>query len=167
MNRIAPRSRLALAVTLAFGSALLLANVEAGAAERRAGGQRSMQRDDLTRQTVRQRTDTGRTRSDTWTNAQGKTVTREATVARDREAGIRSRDVVTTLPDGRNRTVSDVTTKTDGGFTRSTSVVNPNGGTLQRDVTATFDAAAKTMTKTVTVDRTPPAAPAPAPAPAP
>ncbi len=165
MNRIAPRSRLALAVALAVGSSLLFLNMEASAAER--GRQRSAPRGDHTHVTVKQRTETGHTRSDTWTGADGRTASRNAVVVNDREAGVRTRNAVTTLPDGRTRTVNDVRTKTDDGYTRSTTVVNPNGGTMQRDVTATFDADTKTMTKTVTVDRTPAPAPAPAPTPAP
>ena len=215
MTRSTITSRLTLAVSLAVGSALLLASVDATARERPAGAQRPAQHGDFTRQTQRQRTENGRTRSDTWTNSQGKTasrdvtvvndkeagvrtrdvtmtgpngntatrhdvttktengytrdstftnpqgktITREATVVNDKEAGTRSRDVEMTLPDGRTRSISDVTQRTEDGYTRSTTITNPNGGTLQRDVVATRDPETGEITKEVTVDRTPPAAP--------
>jgi hypothetical protein len=160
MTRTKPLSRLTLAISLALGANLLLANVDAFAHQRPAVANKAA-RGDHTRQTVRQRTENGHTRSDTWTNAQGKTVTRDAEVVRDKEAGTRTRDVVTTLPDGRTRTVNDVTQRTENGFTRDTTITNPNGSTLQRDVTVTVDKETKTVTKDVSVDRTPPPAPAP------
>jgi hypothetical protein len=114
-----------------------------------------------TRQNVTQRTDNGYTRDSIATGPNGKTATRNATVARDKEAGTLSRDVVATGPNGGTRTLDDNVQRTEDGFTRSTIVTNPNGSSATRDVTASYDAATKTVTKDVSVDRTP--APQPAP----
>jgi hypothetical protein len=108
-----------------------------------------------TRQDVTQRTENGYTRDSVVTGPNGKTATRNATVARDKEAGTVSRDVVTTGPNGGTRTIDDDVQRTDDGFTRSTVVTNPNGSSATRDVTATVDPTTKTVSKDVSVDRTP------------
>ncbi len=105
-----------------------------------------------------QRTATGYDRQTTWAGQNGKTATRDAVVTRDREAGTRTRDITSTGPNGKTRTVNDVTTRTDTGYHRETLVTNPNGSTLMRDVTSSYDPATQTRTKEVTVDRTPPPA---------
>jgi cytoskeletal protein RodZ len=71
-----------------------------------------------TRTTERQRTENGRTRSDTWTTASGKTATRDTE-----------------------------RTRTDDGFTRSTTATNPDGETASRDLTVTRDKDAGTVTR--------------------
>ena len=108
-----------------------------------------------------QRTEDGFTRSTVVTNPNGNTTTRNATVARDKEAGTVSRDVVTTGPNGGTRTVDNNVQRTEDGFTSSTVVTNPNGSTAVRDVTAIYDPTTKTVSKDVSVDRTP--APSPQP----
>ncbi len=105
-----------------------------------------------------QRTATGYERHTTWAGQNGKTATRDAVVTRDREAGTRTRNITSTGPNGNTRTVNDVTTRTDTGYNRETLVTNPNGSTLTRDVTSSYDPATQTRTKEVTVDRTPPPA---------
>ncbi len=105
-----------------------------------------------------QRNATGSERHTTWAGQNGKTATRDAVVTRDREAGTRTRDVTSSGPNGKTRTVKDVTTRTDTGYDRETVVANPNGSTLTRDVTSSYDPATKTRTKEVTVDRSPPPA---------
>jgi hypothetical protein len=114
-----------------------------------------------TRHDVTQRTENGYTRDSVATGPNGKTATRNATVARDKEAGTVSRDVVTTGPNGGTRTLDDDVQRTDDGFTRSTVVTNPNGSSATRDVTATYDPTTRTVSKDVSVDRTP--APSPQP----
>lgn len=148
--------RIAAAVLLTLG--LGVASVAAEARDRGQNMQRPSRpapRGDYSHQVQRQRTDNGHVRNDTWTNASGKSATRAATVVNDKEAGTRTRDVVMTLPDGRTRTMNDVTTRTGNGYTRDTSITNPNGSTLQRDVDASWDPATQTWTRDVNVDRTP------------
>ena len=100
-----------------------------------------------TRTTERQRTENGRTRSDTWTGADGRTATREVEVTNDKDAGTRTRDVEYTGPNGKTASVESVRTKTDDGFTRSTTVTNAQGETATRDVTVTRDQDAGTITR--------------------
>jgi hypothetical protein len=160
MIRNRQTSSLALATAVAVSLGLALGSATAGAGERGAHAPRQVaqqshraQRGDYTRHTERQRTENGYTRRDTWQGENGGTASRTATVANDREAGVRTREAVTTLPDGRTRSVTDVTTRTADGYTRQTSVTNPNGGTVQRDVQASFDPEAKTWSRDVSVDR--------------
>jgi hypothetical protein len=153
--------RLTLAASLALGGTLLAASVDAGARERGARAERPAPRGDYTRHTERTRTDTGRVRHDTWTGANGRSASREATVANDRAAGTRTRTATTTLPGGRTRSMDDVVARTDDGYTRATTITNPQGSTLQRDVVATRDEDGGAWTRDVSVDRT--RAPTPAP----
>lgn len=107
-----------------------------------------------------QRTATGHERHTTWNGQNGKTATRDATVSKDREAGTRTKDITSVGPDGKTRTVNDVTTRTEQGYDRETVVTHADGSTLRRDVTSSYDPATQTRTKEVTVDRDPaPAAP--------
>jgi hypothetical protein len=108
------------------------------------------------RSDVTTRTDSGYTRDSTFTGPNGQTATRSANVVSDREAGTRTREAVTTLPDGRARSMTDSTARTADGYTRQTSITNPNGGTAQRDVQASYDPEAKTWSRAVSVDRNPP-----------
>jgi hypothetical protein len=73
-----------------------------------------------------QRTANGHTRSDTWTNAEGSTASRNATVVNDKEAGTRTRDV---------------------------QRQGPQGQTATRNATATYDPDTKTWTRDVSVNR--------------
>jgi hypothetical protein len=98
------------------------------------------------------RTDNGHQHNTTWTGKDGKTATREATVARDKEAGTRTRDVTYTGPDGATRTVNDVTTRTDDGYTRATTT-GPQGNTTTRTVVGSYDEESDTWTRDITVDR--------------
>lgn len=100
-----------------------------------------------TRTTERQRTENGHTRSDTWTNADGKTATRDAVITNDKEAGTRTRNVDYTGPDGGTASVDSVRTKTENGFTRSTTATNKDGETATRDMTVTRDNEAGTVTR--------------------
>jgi hypothetical protein len=100
-----------------------------------------------TRTTERQRTENGHTRRDTWTRADGKTATRDAAVVRDREAGTRAREVDYTGPNGKTGSVDSLRTKTDDGFTRSTTVTNPQGETATHDLTVSRDQEAGTITR--------------------
>ncbi len=87
-----------------------------------------------TRTTERQRTENGRTRSDTWTRADGKTASRDAVVTNDREAGTRTRNASYTTFDRREGSMSDVIQRTDDGFSRDTTRTLPNGETHTRNV---------------------------------
>lgn len=103
-----------------------------------------------TRTTERQRTETGHTRTDTVTRADGATATRHAEVTNDREAGTRTRDVDYTGFDGKQRQVDSVHTKTEGGFTRSTTATNAQGETATRDLTVSRDKDAGVATRSST-----------------
>jgi hypothetical protein len=100
-----------------------------------------------TRTTERQRTETGHTRNDTWTNADGKTATRDAVVTNDKEAGTRTRNVDYTGPNGKTASVDSTRTKTEDGFTRSTTATNAQGETATRDLTVSRDKEAGTVTR--------------------
>ena len=112
-----------------------------------------------TREDVTQRTPDGYTRDSTFTGPNGKTATRDATVVRDKDAGTMSRDVVETGPNGKTRTIEDNLQRTDDGYTRETVRTNPNGSTLTRDVTATYDKDTNTFSKDVSVYRERPTPP--------
>jgi hypothetical protein len=112
---------------------------------------------DYTRHTEVRRTDNGHTRTDTWTGERG-TATRQAEVVNDRANRTRARNVEWTGPQGQQAKRTDVTQRTDSGYTRQSTATGPNGGIATRSVVATRDREAGTWTKDVTVDRTPPPA---------
>ncbi|HUL82338.1 MAG TPA: hypothetical protein VL131_09350, partial [Gammaproteobacteria bacterium] len=105
------------------------------------------------------KTSDGYTRDSTFTGPNGKTATRDATVARDKDAGTVSRDVVETGPNGKTRTIDDKVERTADGYTRETVKTNPNGSSVTRDVTAAYDKDTKTFSKDVNVDRERPTPP--------
>jgi len=106
-----------------------------------------------TRQDIVTRTDDGYTRNSEFTGPEGKTATRDATVTGDSEAGTRTRDVLWTGPDAQTVTGQDVVTRTDGGYSRSTTHTGPEGNTSARQVISAWDPETKTWTKQVTYDR--------------
>ncbi len=101
-----------------------------------------------TRTTERQRTENGRTRTDTWTGPNGKTATRNAEVTNDREAGTRTREVDYTGPNGKTASVDSVRTRTDDGFTRTTTATNAQGETATRTLDVSRNAETGTITRT-------------------
>lgn len=154
-----------LALATALGLVLIAGTVAtADAADR---GQRSSARSsqaqaqkhrpqgDYTRHTEVRRTDHGHTRSDTWSGERG-TTKRQAEVVNDRGNQTRTRNVEWTGPQGQQATRTDVTQRTDSGYTRQSTARGASGGTTTRSVIATRDHEAGTWTKDVTVDRTPP-----------
>ena len=120
---------------------VLLSSVNARDTQRAHGSQPH------TRTTERQRTDTGHTRTDTWTGANGRTATRDAVVTNDRDAGTRTRNVDYTGPNGKSSSVDSVRTKTDDGFTRNTAATNAQGRTATRDLTVSRDKEAGTVNR--------------------
>ena len=133
--------------TLAIAT-LLVASGSAVARDRQANGaghQRAAQ--PHTRTTERQRTETGHTRTDTWTSADGKSATRNAVVTNDRDAGTRTRNVDYTGPNGGTSSVDNVRTRTDDGFTRSTTATNKDGETATRDLTVSRDKEAGSVSR--------------------
>lgn len=105
---------------------------------------------------VTTRTDDGHMRSTTYTDAEGRTATRDAVVKRDAESGTSTRDVKYVGRDGQERTVNEVTQRTDTGYTRETTVTKPDGATGTRSVTVDCDKAAGNCTKDVEVDHNKP-----------
>ncbi len=154
MRSLTAATALGLVMTIG-GSSLALANpgkprgTHAQAHKARpAGG--------YTHHTEVQRTEHGHTRSDTWTGDNGKSATRDAEVVNDRATQTRTRDVQWTGPNGQQATRTDVTQRTDNGYTRDSTATGPRGGTVERDVVATHDQGSGTWVKDVTVERTPP-----------
>lgn len=104
---------------------------------------------------VRTKTDDGFTRSTTVTNAQGETATRALTVSRDKDAGTVTRESNYTTFDGRTGSKSDVTQRTDDGYTRDVTRTAPNGTTTTRSVDVSCDQDAKKCVKQVEVGKQP------------
>jgi hypothetical protein len=102
-----------------------------------------------------QRTPTGKERSTVWAGPEGKSATRQEVITNDREAGTRTGEVTATGPNGQPRTTTDITTRADDGYTRETVTTNPNGSTMSRSVTGSYDADTQTWSKTVERERTP------------
>jgi hypothetical protein len=65
----------------------------------------------------------------TRTGPNGQTATRDAVVARDPEAGVRTKDVTWTGAEGRTANRNTVTEKTENGRTTTTTVTRPDGST--------------------------------------
>jgi len=126
---------------------LLMFGAQAAEARDRPG---HAPRGDYTRHTERQKTENGRTRSDTWTNSAGKTATRDAVVVNDRESGTRTRDVQWQGPNGGQASRHDVTQKTADGYTRSSVATNRKGQTATREAEVVRDKEAGTRTREVT-----------------
>ncbi len=104
---------------------------------------------EVTRQTTKQRTDNGHVRKDTWSNAAGRTATREATVVNDRENRTRTRDVLWTGPNGQQATRQDVTRRTENGYTRDSVLTGPDGRQATRSAVVVNDKEAGTRTRSV------------------
>ena len=143
--------RLALAMGLAGVITIALAAAPADAAPRGNRGAHggSHPRGDYTHQTERTKTEDGHTREDTWTNSQGKTTERDASVVNDRENDTRTRDVDWKGPNGKTATREDVTKKTSDGYTRDSTFTGPNGKTATRDATVARDKDAGTVSRDV------------------
>ncbi len=132
-------------------------------AQHRPGADR--QRDNVVeRTTTRSRTDNGWTSNSSWTHRDGGTGNSQTIVVRDAEAGTRSRDTVTTLPNGETRTVNSSGTRTDNGFINNTTINGPQGTTTrQTEMVRTDDGRVVTtdvvrpdgaeLSRTVTVTR--------------
>jgi len=108
---------------------------------------------DYTRHTDVRRTGDGRESRTTWTDAQGRTATRTATVANHRANGTRTESVDWVGPNAKTASRDTVTTRTDSGYTRNTTWTNPRGELGTRDVTATYERATGTWSKDVKIDR--------------
>jgi hypothetical protein len=122
-------------------------------AEARDGRQRqghSRPHGDYTHQSHVQRTTSGHTRNDTWTNAQGRTASRDAVVVDDKQARTRTRDVQWQGPEGGQGSRHDVTQRTDDGYTRNSTATNAQGQTATRNATVANDAATRTRSRNVT-----------------
>lgn len=91
------------------------------------------------------------TRSTSRTNRNGDTATRTMSRTRDTENKTLTRQVEGTRFDGSSYSASDVRQKTENGYTRNTVRNHADGTTSARDVEATVDREAGTMSKVVTV----------------
>jgi hypothetical protein len=111
---------------------LLAASTAAQAGDRaRQRGAHAGQAHDRT--TERQRTENGRTRSDTVTRG-GSTATRRVEVVNDSDHGGRARNVDYTGFGGQQRSVDRVSTRTDEGYTRTTTATGAKGQTATRNL---------------------------------
>ncbi len=139
-----------------FGTAalamLLAVQVSARDGQRQRGTNAPRVTRPHTRTTERQRTENGRTRSDTLTRTDGKTATRDLTVARDKEARTITRESNYTTFDGREGSKSGVTQRTDDGYSRDTVRTLPNGETHTRSVDVSCEKDVGKCVKQVEVD---------------
>lgn len=101
----------------------------------------------VTRTTETQRTDTGYVRNTTLTRPDGATATQTRTVVNDRENGLRSIDVSRTGFDGKTRSMSQDTQRTENGWTSSRTLTNAAGETASRNTAVTVDKDAGTRTR--------------------
>jgi hypothetical protein len=131
-------------VALVAAAAVFAASNPASAGDRQNRG-RAVTHDSQT-----QRTDTGRTRRDTWTGPAGQTASRDAVVVNDRGAGTRTRDLTWTGPNGGQGTRQDITQRTDTGHTRVSTATNNRGETATRSVNVERDDEAGTRSRAVT-----------------
>ena len=139
-------------LTLLAGAvvATQLAAVSAEARDARPRPGQSRPHGDYSHQSQVQRTTNGHTRSDTWTNAQGRTARRDAEVVNDKQAQTRTRDVQWQGPEGGQGSRRDVTQRTDDGYTRNSTATNAQGQTATRSATVVNDAATRTRSRNVT-----------------
>jgi hypothetical protein len=134
------------------------------------------------RPTTKQRTDDGRAHEDAWSNGSGRQITREASVANDRENTTRTSGVLWTGPgrlvdvasglyaaDGKrlhprrrgyrferpHPNVRRPCQRTEDGYGRSTTLHRANGSVTTRDAGVSLDPETKTWKKEVTIDHTP------------
>lgn len=136
-----------------LAGAFVATQLAAISAEARDGRQRqgpSRAHGDYTHQSQVQRTTSGHTRSDTWTNAQGRTASRDAEVVNDKQARTRTRDVKWQGPEGGQASRHDVTQRTDDGYTRNSTATNAHGQAATRNATVANDAATRTRSRNVT-----------------
>lgn len=104
---------------------------------------------EFSRQTTKQRTDDRRAREDTWSNGSGRQITREASVANDRENKTRTSGVMWTGPDGQQASRQDVTQRTESGYTRDSVATGPNGNQAARNESVVNDPEAGSRTRQV------------------
>jgi hypothetical protein len=100
-----------------------------------------------------QRTENGRTTSSIATRDDGKTATRNTTVANDRAAGTRSVQSTTTGFNGGTSTYSSQAQRTEDGYTRDVTRTLPSGQVNERNIDVSCDAAVQSCTKTVVGSR--------------
>jgi hypothetical protein len=104
-------------------------------------------------ESVTQRTDNGRSTSTIATRDDGKTATRNTTVANDRVAGTRSVQSTATGFDGGTTMYSSQAQRTEDGYTRDVTRTLPSGQVNERNIDVSCDAAVQTCTKTVVGSR--------------
>jgi hypothetical protein len=97
-----------------------------------------------------QRTPSGHTRQDQWQSRDGRTATRNTTVANDRTAGTRTVDSTATGFDGRTTTYSSSAQRTSDGYARGVTRTLPSGQVNQRSVDVSCNAAVQSCSRTVT-----------------
>ncbi len=141
-----------IATASALGLVLVM-NATAAEAARRAPP-RDRPSGQWTRHTEGQRTENGRESHSTLTNRNGKQATRDVSVERDAEAGIRNRTVVNTGPNGGQRTLEDTVQRTENGFTRDQTVTRANGSTASRSTEVVNDRDNGTRTRDVVITGT-------------
>lgn len=139
-------------------STLILCTLVASSAyaERKSGSvdkHRMTPKGSFTRHTEQVASDTGFTRNTVATRANGDTATRTMTLARDKEAGTRIREMSGTNFNGESYSGLSTTQKTDTGFTRDATFTNAQGKTASRHVDAVVNKDAGTVTKNISVTK--------------
>jgi hypothetical protein len=99
---------------------------------------------------VGQKTEDGYTKTGTWTDAQGRTHTRDVDFSYDKENKSWKKSVTATGPDGQTRSKEITGQKTENGYTRNSTMTNAQGKTMTREAQGTWDPATKTWQKNMT-----------------
>lgn len=105
--------------------------------------------DSYSQTSVKQKTDTGFTKTNSVTNAAGATATREVTLVRDPETKTATKTISGTNFNGDAYSATDVKQKTDTGFTRESERTNAQGETISRSVVTTIDKDAGSIDKVI------------------
>ena len=125
-------------------------------AERKSGivdKHRMTPKGSFTRHTEQVATDNGFTRNTVTTRPNGDTATRNVTLTRDKEAGIRTREVSGTHFNGVSYSGQSVTQKTEDGYTRDSTYTNTQGKTVSRHVDAVVNKEEGIVTRNISVTK--------------
>ena len=125
-------------------------------AERKSGSidkHRMTPKGSFSRHTQQVVTENGFTRNTVTTKPNGDTATRNMTLTRDKEAGVRTREVSGTHFNGVSYSGQSVTQKTEDGYTRDSTYTNTQGKTVSRHVDAVVDKEEGTVTRNISVTK--------------
>ncbi len=105
----------------------------------------------VNRESTKTKTDNGFVHTLNKTNDQGATASRRTEVARDKDAGTRTRTTSGSTFEGKTYNGENVSRKTDTGYTSQGHFTNSEGKVVDRSVDATINKDANTVTKQISV----------------